>query len=134
MTGDRVYLASSFKLADRVERVYQALQEAGHVVPDVWWRDKRLADQHPDAGTDEYFEHDEVHEMALRHFQNIAECDTFVLVAPKDRSRKFNGANIEYGFALAYTLHCYAVGQIERSAMYEPITRVDTVDELVEEL
>lgn len=135
----RAYLASSFSLTDQVERVHDALVDAGHIVPDLWWRDHRLADKHPDAGTDAYYDHPEVAEVARQHYQNIRECDVFVLVCPDDEPRKFNGANVELGYAYAHGLNVFAVGALERSAMYVtpegvPVERVDSARELVDEL
>jgi len=134
-----IYLASSFKLVDRIESVCEVLEKNGHAVPDKWWRNNRLADKHPDAGTDAYYDHPEVSEVACQHYQNIQECDVFVLVCPDNEPRKFNGANIELGYAYAHGLDVFAVGALERSAMYVtpegvPINRVDSMPELVDEL
>lgn len=123
-----VYIASSFGLADRVQRVCDALVSAGHRVPDRWWNENVKTMDLPD---DEWYGHPEVVAMAERHWNSIEECDTYVLVCPPSEAKKFNGANIELGYAHANRLDCYSVGAVERSAMYVPLTRLDTVDELV---
>lgn len=127
----KIYLASSFSLADRVQRVYEALDEAGHSVPDVWWHEDLKEIDLPD---DEWYEHPDVRAIADRHWNSIKATDTFVLVCPKDEPKKYNGANVELGYAHRDGCDCYAVGALERSAMYIPVTRVDTFDELLSAL
>lgn len=133
MGSDRrtVYVASSFGLKDRIEAVYRELLNAGHRVPDVWWNENVKTMDLPDA---EWYDHPEVRAMADRHWKNIEYADTFVLVCPPDEPKKYNGANIEFGYALATGCECYAVGALERSAMYQPIHRVDTIAALIDEL
>jgi hypothetical protein len=129
--AETVYLASSFGLSERVQTVYEALTDAGHRVPDVWWnRDLKELDL-PD---EEWYEHPDVEAIAERHWESIENSGAYVLVCPADQSKKYNGANVEFGYAHAHGLDCYAVGALERSAMYVPMTRVDTVAELLAEL
>lgn len=136
MTAYRVYVGSSFSLKDRVQRVYETLTEAGHNVPDVWWDESReQADLKViDVPDEEWYEHPTVQQRANRHWRWIDECDVFVIVAPENRTKKFNGANIELGFAIASGSDCYSVGRLERSAMYEPVTQLDSAEDLAAEL
>lgn len=132
-----VYLASSFSLKERVERAYQALTDAGHAVPDVWWDESReQADLKViDLPDEEWYEHPKVQQRAERHWTTIEEADAFVIVCPPfGETKKFNGAYAEFGYAHANGLDCYSLGTLERSAMYEPVTQTDSVEELLEEL
>jgi hypothetical protein len=131
MNSCTAYIASSFDLTDRVEKVYQALTDAGYEVPDIWWHRDLKGIGLPD---EEWYQHPYVVTIANRHWNSIENVDVFVLVAPEEQPKKYNGANIELGYALGNGLDCYAVGELERSAMYEPVTRLDSVEELVDEL
>lgn len=134
-----VYIGSSFSLKDRVQHVYETLTEAGHKVPDVWWDESReQADLKVlDLPDEEWYKNPTVQQRAERHWKWIAECDVFVIVCPPNgETKKFNGANLELGFAFATGSHCFAVGQLERSAMYigpdgSPVVQVDTAEELL---
>lgn len=128
----KVYLASSFSLRDRVEKVYQRLTNTGHEIEDIWWRDDRLRGQENlDSPWHEFFKQPEVQQMAQRHWDAIERADAYVLVAPEDEKRRFNGANIELGYAYAHGLDCYAVGTLKRSVMYAPVHRYGDIGSLV---
>lgn len=132
MTGRKsIYLASSFDLTDRVQSVFERLVNAGHSIPDVWWHKDFKELNCPD---DAWYEAEQVKAVFERHKESILKCDTFVLVCPESGSKKYNGANWECGFAAAHGLDSYALGDLERSAMYAGLTRVDTVDDLLDEL
>lgn len=139
--GREVYIGSSFSLKDRVQHVYETLTEAGHVVPDVWWDESReQADLKVlDLPDEEWYEHPKVMKRALRHWETIEQCDVFVLVAPEEGTKKFNGANLELGYAFGTGSICYSVGRLERSAMYigpdeVPVRQVESAEELLEAL
>jgi hypothetical protein len=123
-----IYIASSFDLKDRVEHVYDRLTDHGHTIPDTWWDDDLKVLNEPD---EDWYDHPKVVRRAARHWTNIEKCDTFVIVTPSGDTKKFNGANIELGYAIACGLDCYSVGRLERSAMYEPVTQTDSVDKLL---
>lgn len=128
-----VYLGSSFSLTERVERVHEALLENGHYVTDMWWDNAALSNEHPAAGTDAYYRLPEVEEMARRHFHHLRRCEAFVLVADED-PRRYNGANIELGYAIAQGVPTFAYGSLQRSAMYHPVGRFDELGSLIEAL
>lgn len=134
----RVYIGSSFSLKDRVQKVHDDLIENGHDVPDVWWDESREQANLKDidvAIEEDWYRKDIVKKRAKRHFDRIEECDVFVIVAPEGgETKKFNGANIELGYAIATGSECYSVGRLERSAMYEPVTQLGSSRELVAEL
>jgi nucleoside 2-deoxyribosyltransferase len=125
----KVYLASSFDLIRKVEAIAKTLKEKGHTVTVEWWHKdyKKL----PLADID-WYEDARVKAISKRNFQGIREADIFVLVAPTTTSKKFNGANIELGYALALEKTCYSVGHLQRSAMYLPVIKCDSIEEVLE--
>jgi len=125
----KVYLASSFSLIQKVEASAEVLREKGHIVTVEWWHKdyKKL----PFADVD-WYEDPRVIAISERNFRGIREADIFVLIAPTLTSKKFNGANIELGYALALGKPCYSVGCLQRSAMYAPVTKCDSVEEVLE--
>lgn len=136
MTVYEVYLASSFNLKERVQHVYDELTDAGHKVPDVWWDESREQANLKtiDVPDEEWYQHPTVVERANRHWEWVNECDIFVVVCPYDGTKKYNGAAVELGYAIASGSDCYSVGRLERSAMYEPVTQLDDAQELLDEL
>lgn len=125
-----VYVASSSQLLDRVKKVVAALEEQGHKVPCKWW----TYWQHDDSPKEEWYERDDVERALHRNLNGIRMADAFVLVAPPDEERKFNGANIEFGYAHAHDTPCFSVGVLEKSAMYHPMTRCKDIVELLDTL
>lgn len=137
----RVYIASSFSLKDRVQRTYEALTDAGHEVPDVWWDESKeqAALKVIDIPDEEWYQHPKVVQRAKRHWETIRGCDTFVLVCPSEGTKKFNGANLELGYSYGHGLDAYALGTLERSAMYidpreEYVEQVGSIDELLDSM
>jgi hypothetical protein len=128
----RVYLASSFKLAADVERLYRRLLAAGHEVPDVWWRVDTKTDTWavhlPDR---EWMAHPVPRAIAQRHWQSIADSDALVLVGAPEYSHRFTGANVEVGFAIGRGVPVLAIGCMERSAMYAPVIHADSEGQLL---
>lgn len=141
MPDETVYLASSFSLKDRVQRVRDALVDAGFEIADVWWDEsKEQADLKViDVPDTQWYWTSDVQQRALRHYENIQRADVFVLVCPTSGTKKYNGANVELGYAFAHGLDCYAVGRLERSAMYVgpngvPVAQCETIGKLLSEL
>jgi hypothetical protein len=133
------YIASSFSLKDRIWECHDALQDAGIGVPDVWWDESReQADLKVlDVPDPEWYAQEVVLQRAKRHYDAIEGCDLYVIVAPGDRTKKFNGANIELGYAYAQGCVCVCYGQLERSAMYvgpggQPVRQCPNIESLVE--
>lgn len=129
--GLHVYVGSSFSLKDRVIDLVEAIEDAGHHVPCQWWeRDVKDYD-----GPDHiWYKQLDTIETAERNFGWIRWSQAFVLVAPEHQTKKFNGANVELGYAHAHNTPVYAYGQLERSGMYTPVTRYDSVLSIIREL
>ena len=124
----KIYLASGFKLRKWVEHVHDALVKAGHEVPDVWW-EQNFRELYMDEK--DWYKNPIVQGIASRHWANIRECDALVLVCDPSDPGKFNGANVELGFALGLGKPCFSIGALERSAMYCPVRKCGTVQDLL---
>lgn len=129
----QIYIASSFDLLDRVKELEQKLEE--EMVSSItykWWvheEDKRVSSGDPRLVYTETER--EVESKAIGGI-NLADC--FVIVAPQDSTKKFNGANIELGYALAHGIPCFCYGALERSAMYSRVRQHDDIDKLLEDI
>ena len=69
-----------------------------------------------------------------RDYEGVLKADAFVLVADDVTPRKFNGANIELGIAIASHKPVYSLGVLENSALYFPLTRCVSEDDLFHRL
>ena len=131
----KLYLASSFDLVSKVGIIADYLEQLGHVITVKWWskdgfdmKDKK-ADQTSDA-----FYKDEVCKLIFeRDKQGILDADALIIIAD-ETPKKFNGANIEYGIAVGIGKPCFSIGMLENSAMYYPVVKCGSLDELVEAL
>jgi nucleoside 2-deoxyribosyltransferase len=127
----RIYIASAFRFSESVKALAQELENRGHVITCRWWlKDYKEA---LDIDDDEiWFSQPIIRTIYLRSFKAIETADMLILVA--DEKTKFNGANIEVGIALGQHKPVIYLGELERSAMYEPVIRCPTMRELDESL
>ncbi len=129
----KVYVASSFDLRSKVQEISDLLEREDIEITRKWWfKDFKTA--FGEIGDDEWFEKPEIHELAGKNFAAIDAADAVVLVCADNESRKFVGANVEVGYAIAKGKPVYSVGKLERSAMYAPVKRRTTGVELVQGL
>ena len=130
----RFYLASSFSLRERVQAVCGRLESLGHIVPVQWWDHTAEAHELKAApGTDaEFYSRQSVQLTAARDLGGVATCDIFIFVADTDKARKYSGANVELGYALAHGKPCFVLGRLERSALYAHVVHAETLDEILE--
>jgi nucleoside 2-deoxyribosyltransferase len=127
----KFYLASSFKNIIVVQLVANYLRELGHEITTEWWHtDFKQSIQKPDA---EWYIDERVQAIAKRNFDGIKKADAIILIANLEPC-KFNGANIELGYALALGKICYSIGKLERSAMYVPVKQFETIEALASSL
>jgi len=124
------YLASSFALKREVQAVANVLLSQGHSITTCWWERDFKEIQTSD---EEWYRLKEVVEVSQRNFDGIREADVFLLVAPfsPSPSRKFNGANIELDYAYALGKPIFSIGNLERSAMYVPVHKCETIEEVL---
>ena len=118
----KLYLASSFDLVKYVIDIHKVLVSHGHQVTVEWWHKdfKKAIDKPEDA----WYQDSQVQQISERNFAGIRDADCLLLVAHPTEPKKFNGANIELGYALALEKPCFALGKLERSAMYMPVKRL----------
>lgn len=128
-----IYLASTFKLKDTIEWLYNRLDN--HTIIDKWWnidsKDELESDFH-------WYGKAQTKAIEQRHFQHIKKCDALILVGdifgsndnPDIKPPSFNGANVEVGYALALGIPVFSIGKINRSAMYVSVIRCEHAPDL----
>lgn len=127
----KLYLASKFALKEKVEMLASVLKAEGHEITVEWW----LKDwKQSGASDEEWYEEPSTKSISERNFNGIRKADACILVCPDDGPTKFNGANVEIGFALALGKRCYSVGSLDRSAMYLNVIRCRDIDELMKKM
>jgi nucleoside 2-deoxyribosyltransferase len=129
----KVYLASSFALKGRVQAITDELASKGVETTVSWWRrdaKERLAG----LGDDDWYADGTVQEIFRTDLAGVDAADALVLVCPEDAPCRFNGANVELGYALAKGKPLFAIGKLERSALYASVTRCADVRDLVRKL
>lgn len=120
----RVYLASRYANQAMLREVRGAIEQCGHVVCSSWLDVPVTADE--DARRDTNPDPQERCEWALIDVDDLRHADTFVLIDP---SGKRGGCYVELGYALAFDLDCFVVG--ERTNVFTYLcTNVATVDDL----
>lgn len=117
----RVYIASSFDNKVVVEAVADVMMDAGHTVTVVWWTTdfKTALGEMPD---EEWYRHPKIASVRWRNFLGIDDADALIIVSPK--KRKYNGANVELGYAIAKKKIVVAYGELERCAMYQGVPQI----------
>lgn len=131
----RLYLASAFDPAKEVEGIAKAIEARGHLVPVRWWDLEGEAHKAKTAPITEaaFYQSRAVQATAARDFGGVASCDALILVTDGP-ARKFNGAAVELGYALAHGKPCYAYGQLDRSAMFAHVRHGLTLPQIIEEV
>lgn len=96
------------------------------MVPVQWWDHSAESHQLKAAAyitEDQFYESRSVQATAARDLGGVTVCDVLVLIADPDKETKFNGAAVELGYGLALGKPCYALGRIERSALFAHVRR-----------
>lgn len=123
----KIYIASSFRFTEQVRELARQLEKRLHTITCRWWLvDYKIALDIAD--NDQWFSQPIIRTIYARSFKAIADADLLILVAPE--ATRFNGANIEVGIALALHKPVVCLGELERSAMYEPLIRCPTMADL----
>ncbi len=139
----RIYVASSFKLVEKVKSAVEALEKAGHEITVKWWdrmydipgeRDlvqtMELKERYESLSPDEFYERRETCISFMSDFKGVKNADVFLIVADSV-PRKFNGANVELGIAMSDRKPCFSIGQLETSVLYYPVIRCSEIDEVI---
>ncbi len=127
----KIYVASSFALKEQAQQVAKTLRSQGHVITREWWKKDYKLIQVPD---EEWYERSDVLDVAKANYAAIDDADALVLVCPNETAHKFTGANIEVGYALARNKRVMALGKLQRSAMYVPVERYDSLKGLLDSI
>lgn len=136
-----VYIASSFKLKDRVVSVAKALEQSGYVIHCKWWdnldyipSEHRTLNEKSDLVSNEEFYNSPGCETAFkRDVGAVFRAEVFVLVCG-DTPRSFNGANIELGIAIGRgkrNIGCFSIGTLDNSALYWAVKRCSGIEDLL---
>lgn len=140
MTGKKFYLASSFKLIHRVQKITDLLEAYGHTITEKWWdreyetgHTTELKKRYDKLRPGVFYQLKETEKSYMLDFQGIKDCDIFIFVAD-DKARRYNGACVELGIALAYGKPCYLLGSLENSVMFYQLKRLDCIDTLIYKL
>ena len=129
----KIYLASSFSLIGRIKWLKEYLEHNGHEITVKWW----LLDYKEALGditNSDWYKMPDIKRIYERNMKGIDDADVLILVAPEFESKKFNGANIEVGYALAKGKKVMSFGKIERSGMYWSIEKHTTIQGIIEAL
>jgi nucleoside 2-deoxyribosyltransferase len=126
----KIYIASSFDFTAKCREIADRLLELGHQIPDIWWN-VRTKDAFADASDSAFYGDALVQSIAARHWRTIRECDLVLLVSGGER-RSFTGACVEIGYAHALGKPIVSVGMLKRSAMFVPVLKCSSVEELLD--
>ena len=139
----KFYVASSFTLIEKVEKVVKALELAGHTITVKWWdreyhiegeglvNTQVLKKRFNELQQNDFYSKPETKFSFESDFKGVIEADVFLFVAD-DTPRKYNGANVELGIALANYKLCLSVGVLENSVLYYPIEKFKEIDEVLD--
>jgi len=138
----KVYVASSFSLIPKVEKAVKALEKAGHEITVKWWARKYyvegegpvntevLKERFRDISSDEFYSKPETRYTFLSDLGGIEEAEAFIFVAD-DEPRRYNGANIELGYAYGNGLPCFSIGTLMNSALYHGVVRCENINNII---
>ena len=141
----KFYLASSFKLIDKVQEVCEAIEGYGHSITVKWWSREYdipnegkvntivLHNRYESMTYEEFYNRPETRRSYLDDFKGIVQADIFIFVAD-EIPRKYNGANVELGIALANNLMCFSIGNLELSPLYYDVLRRNSIEDILKEL
>jgi len=126
----KIYIASSFSLIDKIERVVAALEEAGHEIMVKWWTRYDLKKKFEVLDPDEFYAEAECAYAYERDFNGVMLSDVLLFVAD-DEPRYYTGANVELGIALGNSIRCMSIGALRNSALYYNVYRAKDMDDVL---
>ena len=138
----KFYLASSFKLIEKVEATASIVEGWGHTITEKWWerpyqveglgliQTDKLHDLYDDLPSEDFYSKPECKFSFEADYNGVMDADVFLFVAD-DKPRKYNGANVELGIALAAMKYCAYIGVLENSVLYYPVKKFKDVEELL---
>ena len=130
----KIYIASSFKLCERVEAISNILVNEGHEITVKWWNRTYHIEGEGEVNTqilkirndllppDIFYSLPECKLSYESDFQGVKEAEIFLFVADIE-PRNYSGANVELGIALSDHKPCYSLGRLPNSVLYYKIKR-----------
>ena len=129
----KIYIASSFNLISKVERIAHTLEKEGYEIPVKWWTRLDLKKKFEGMTDEEFYAEPENQFAYNRDFAGVKESEVFLFVAD-DIPRSYNGANVELGIALGDHKPCFSIGNLQKSALYTPVIKCKSILELLTRL
>ncbi len=138
----RIYVASSFKLLDRVKELVRLLEIEGHTITVKWWSREynipgegkvittELKRRYEELDPEDFYARPETSRSYYADFQGVKDAQAFIFVAA-DEPRAYNGANVELGIALGDHIPCFSIGALEKSVLYYTVTKCISTFELI---
>ena len=137
----KIYIASSFNLIPRVKLVAELVESKGHTITEKWW--ERVYDEgdgtpaktttlkklYDSLSTEEFYARPNILLTYDKDFKGVMEADWFIFVADT-KIKKFNGASVELGIALANKKPCILYGELEKSVLFCKLIRVNSLEEI----
>lgn len=140
----KVYVASSFRLLEKVKDISDVLEKSGFEITVKWWdriyeidgehiKTTDLRESYRTLTSEEFYNKHETRLSYFADYHGIKNADVFVFVA-SDIPRKYNGANIELGIALGEGIKCFSIGNLENSVLYYPVVKCKNKKDLLKRL
>lgn len=140
----KVYVASSFKLLDKVKLIANLLERKGFEITVKWWdriyeiegehiKTSDLKESYKGLTPEEFYNKRETELSYYADFEGVLDAKIFIFVAD-DKPRKYNGANIELGIALGAYIKCFSIGCLENSVLYYQVEQCRGIYELIKKI
>ena len=126
----KIYIASSFSLIPKIEKVCHELESDGHEVLVKWWERIGLKLKFQELSREDFYNEYECKNAYERDFEGVMNCDVLLFVAD-DEIKSYCGANVELGMALGRNKRCIVLGELQNSAMYYPVYWAKDIDDIL---
>ena len=126
----KIYIASSFSLIPKIEKVCQILEDNGHTVLVKWWTRIGLKLKFQELSREDFYNEPECRNAYERDLEGVMNCDVLLFVAD-DEIKSYCGANVELGMALGNSKRCIVLGDLQNSAMYYPVYWAKDIDDVL---
>ena len=141
----KFYLASSFSLIDKVDAISKVIEAKGHTITEKWWKrpyqveglgvveTADLKKIYEALTPDEFYAKSETKASFFKDYMGICNADVFIFVAD-DKPKKYNGASVELGIALTQDIECFVIGVLEKSVLFYPVKRYNSIEDVCDYL
>lgn len=141
----KIYIGSSFTMIPFVEELAQWLEDQGHEITEKWWcrpyqvedlgeiHTSELKKIYDTLSWEEFYGKPETRKSFRLDYQGVTKADLMIYQAG-DTPRKYNGATLEAGIAVAQHKPVLLIGELETSVMFSTFTKVRNYPELKKQL